>query len=448
VPCAEEDQAAPETLDLDAVAQLGRGLARVAVRDELHADHQPESAHVGHAVVFRHQSSQPLLEVVPHGGGVGDEPAFEQLDGLQRGGDGDRVAAEGRGVRARLPVHQVGTSHTRPHRDARGDALRQRDDVRLEAVVVAREHPPRAPHARLHLVDDEEDPVLVADAAQAVEELARRGDVAALALHGLDDDGRDLVGRRRGLEEAALDPVEAGAADGLGVAGLAREGVPEDVGVGDVRDVERRALEAAPLRDLRGGEREGAERAAVEAVEEGDELLPPGRVHRQLERGLDGLGAAVGEVRPGGAGHGHDLFELAAEVRHVAVVVVGAAHVDEAGGLLLDGADDLRVAVAGGADGDAGVTVEEGVAVDVFDPDARGALDDELVGRARVGGRDVARVGRDDLLRAWAGQLGPDFGSFRGSYYGHVGSPPSEKKRGRSLRSARHGAGAAEGGRC
>src|ERR1043165_3611066 len=131
----------------------------------------------------------------------------------------------------------------------------------------------------------------------------------------------------------------------------------ESVRVGDVNHVEQLALEAAALRDLRGGERKAAERATVEAVEEGDELLSSGGVDGELQGGLHRLGAAVGEVRLRRRGHGHNLFELAREVGHVAVVEVCAAHVYETRGLLLNGADDFRVAVARRADGDARVAV-------------------------------------------------------------------------------------------
>src|SRR3712207_6987143 len=44
-----------------------------------------------------------------------------------------------------------------------------------------------------------------------------------------------------------------------------------------------------------------------------------------------------------------DLVELLRQLRHVAVVVVRAAHVYELGGLVLDGLDGFGVAVAGGA---------------------------------------------------------------------------------------------------
>jgi hypothetical protein len=86
-------------------------------------------------------------------------------------------------------------------------------------------------------------------------------------------------------------------------------------------------------------------------------------------------------------------------------------------GLLLYGADDLRVAVSRRADGDARVTVEERVAVNVLDPDARGVVYDELVGGARVRGRDPLRIRRDYLLSLRAGQFRSNLRSPRGSYY-------------------------------
>src|SRR5438874_13630706 len=49
---AEDDEAAPITFDLDAVAQLRRRRERVEVCDELDADHHAEAAHVAYAVVL------------------------------------------------------------------------------------------------------------------------------------------------------------------------------------------------------------------------------------------------------------------------------------------------------------------------------------------------------------------------------------------------------------
>src|SRR5438874_12876949 len=60
---AEDDEAAPITFELDAVAQVGRGRERLAVGDELDADHHAEAAHVAHALVLRGEAAQALLQV-------------------------------------------------------------------------------------------------------------------------------------------------------------------------------------------------------------------------------------------------------------------------------------------------------------------------------------------------------------------------------------------------
>jgi hypothetical protein len=48
--------------------------------------------------------------------------------------------------------------------------------------------------------NDKQDAVLIADAAQTVQKLFRRGNVAALTLHRFDDDSGDLIGRRGRVE--------------------------------------------------------------------------------------------------------------------------------------------------------------------------------------------------------------------------------------------------------
>jgi len=61
--------------------------------------------------------------------------------------------------------------------------------------MLDREHAAGAAEAGLHLVDDEKDPLAVADRAQPLHELGGRRDEAALPLHRLDDDGGHSLGR-------------------------------------------------------------------------------------------------------------------------------------------------------------------------------------------------------------------------------------------------------------
>ena len=99
-----------------------------------------------------------LLEHVEHGEGRG-----------LRDGVADVRPADRTGVRA---VHDLGAPDDAREREARGDRLRNRHQVGLDAEVLHREHPPGAPEAGLHLVGDEHDPVPVAELAEALEVLA------------------------------------------------------------------------------------------------------------------------------------------------------------------------------------------------------------------------------------------------------------------------------------
>ena len=73
------------------------------------------------------------------------------------------------------------------------------------------------------------------------------------------------------------------------------------------------------------------------------------------------------------------------ELDQIGIVKIRAGHVNQFGGLLLDGGDDFGMAMAGGNDGDAGGEIEENVAVHVFYHRAAAALGDQRI---------IARVGR------------------------------------------------------
>src|SRR5262245_35375287 len=135
----------------------------------------------------------------------------------------------------------------------------------------------------------------------------------------------------------------------------------------------------------------------MKAAEKRDKFLTAGVMHRQLERGLDRFGTTVGKVRFGPASDRDDLIQLFAEIGHLAVIKIRAAHVNELFSLLGNGFYDLRMAMAGGAYGHAGVAIEKNIAVHVFDPHAVSALGDEFVVRAGIRGVDVHFIGFNDL---------------------------------------------------
>ncbi len=84
--------------------------------------------------------------------------------------------------------------------------------------MIGREHLPRPPHAGLHFVDDEQDAVLRGQLPQALQESRGGHEVPALALDGLDDDRRHLVGRHEMGEELIFDKRQALRRRGVGAA--------------------------------------------------------------------------------------------------------------------------------------------------------------------------------------------------------------------------------------
>src|SRR3982751_4230180 len=101
-------------------------------------------------------------------------------------------------------------------------------------------------------------------------------------------------------------------------------------------------------------------------------------MHREFERSLNCFSATVGEVSSGRCFDRYDLVELLCELRHMPVVVVGAAHVDELCGLLLNCAHNFRMTMTRGAHGDAGVAVEKDVSIYVFNPNTTRAFSYEF----------------------------------------------------------------------
>ena len=161
--------------------------------DELDADHAAEAAHIADAVVFREPFLVARHDLLADGeGAVGEVVALHDLDGLERGRAGERVAAERAADRAgRRSFHDFLTRDDGRERHAGGDGFRRCDDIRLDTrflPIFGSEHASRAAEAGLDFVCHEQDALLVADLADGLDPLDRRGDEAAFALQRLDDD--------------------------------------------------------------------------------------------------------------------------------------------------------------------------------------------------------------------------------------------------------------------
>jgi hypothetical protein len=164
--------------------------------------------------------------------------------------------------------------------------------------VLDREQLPGAPEPRLHLVDDEHDAVLVADAPQPAHELDRGDDEAALALDRLDDERGHRLGRDL-RDERALERGQRRRAVGAAVLARERHAV----------DLRRERAEASLVRTRLRREREREERSPVEGALERDHGWAPGVRPSELDRVLDRLGSRVEERRLDAAGDRRELGE-------------------------------------------------------------------------------------------------------------------------------------------
>ena len=206
-----------------------------------------------------------------------------------------------------------------------------------DVPVLAGEPPAGTTEARHDLVEDQEDPVPVADLADRLQVARRRRDDPVRAGHGLEDHRGDRVGAL--VLEDLLEVRRAGADRArIRVAG----GTAVGVRVEHPHDAAHPRL-VRPASRVAGEDDRAVGRAVVRAVA-CDDLVPPGRETRELDRVLVRLRARVREERHAEVAR-RDLLEQATEAR---ARLRGHRRPDraEAVRLLLDRRDDLRVLVA------------------------------------------------------------------------------------------------------
>ncbi len=321
------------------------------------------------------------------------------------------------------PIHDFGTGHADAEGHSGSDALGDADHVRLDAGML--DGPPLSSPtcAALDFVDDEENAVTIADGTQFAHEVVRSNDITAFALDWFDEDSCYFFRGNGGFEKLFLD--EAGTAESEGFLFLRTAGTPA-IGVweADVGDAGNEWREPSTLLRLGACEGKRAHGAAVEAAEEGDDLLAASVVPGKFEGTFDCFSAGVSVEKLVRTGHWRDSGEAFGEVSEVLVVEVCARDVDELGSLFLDRCNYFRMAVAGGNNGDAGRKIEELVPIDIFKASSAAATSDERIGACIAWGNE-AFVGGDGCfgLAAWewtfelGSELRVDF------LLGHIASP-------------------------
>ena len=334
----------------------------------------------------RRQRRQLLLQQLPHRRHMGRQVAAAELLGHgERGAAGQGIAAEGAGVLTGLEQIGRGLHAEGADRHATPEALGQGDGIGLHPELLIAPQAAGAADAHLHLIEDQQDVVLIAELAHAAEEGRIAGVHAALALQGLQQHRR----HPRPL--------------GLAVAQQHLEG--GRVVVGEVAEALHHRLKALVVLRLAGGG-DGRQGAAVEAgLGREDQWAALGAAidaaHHvavlagQLDRRLIGLGAGIAEEDLVGAAVGGDPGRQLLLLRDP----VEVGHVLQPPQLARQRPPHHRAAVAEGADGDAGHAIEIALALAVPQPDAAAAhqLDREApvgVHHRRVG-RCLARRRRD-----------------------------------------------------
>jgi len=270
--------------------------------------------------VPRAQSGQRLREVVALLLGPVDELlVVEHGENRQSRGGGERVAPEGRAVRAwRQRAGQLFATEHGPDGEPAAEPFGERNRVRHDAVLFAGEERPRAPDAGLYFVEQKEGAGRLGDTAQASEKAGRRRKHAALTLHRLHDDAGQ-IGAHRPLDGS-------------------------QVSIGQMRDA---AGVGAETFSIFGATRHGqrAEGATMECLFESDDaitILLPLQIEvvsTELEQRFVGFRAGTAEE---GAAHPRAAAELRCQ-EDVGLVVEVIGHVNEASHLLGDGRHVTRM---------------------------------------------------------------------------------------------------------
>ena len=380
-PRLEEDDAARQRRVDHLGRELRRRLLRVRVAHELEREHRAEAADVADRRPAALPGVHLLADAVADDDRARDEAlVLDDVEHRERRCLRHRVpdvrAADRPRVRA---VHDLRAADHAREREARGDRLRHRDEVGLDSEVLHREHPARAPEARLHLVGDEDDPVAVAERPQPLDVGLRRRDEAALALLGLEDDRGDVLRRDVRLEHA-LELCERGD----------RVGPPVGVRIRRAVDLGRERPHPDLVRVGLRGHRQREQRPPVEAALVRDHGGTAGVQARELDRVLDRLRPGVEERRAGRAGDRDERAQPLGEGDVRLVRDDRVVRVEEALGLLGHRGDDARMRVTGVHDADPAGEVDEDVPVDVRDR--------RVLGRSRVD-REVHTERRRDRER-------------------------------------------------
>ena len=209
LPGVERDDAVGGRVPEDGGQRLGVRLLGAGLH-ELDAEHGALAAHLADDGVALRPVADPGQQGPLDALRLGEQVvALDDLEDGERRRGRDRVAAEGAADAAGLHgIHDLGAAGDGGEREAARDALRARDEVGHDAVVLDRVPGAGAGDAGLDLVGDEHDAVLGAELLDRREVAGRRDDDAAVALDRLDEERGDLA--RADVGDDVVDRLRGG----------------------------------------------------------------------------------------------------------------------------------------------------------------------------------------------------------------------------------------------
>ncbi len=251
-------------------------------------DHEPAALHGPHPEPLRPQSN-PLHPASAHVFRALRQAPCSQSCDRREGRTAAERCPEVRRRMDRRPAmrspggHRAPAADARADRDAGAEALAQAHDVRQDPRLDAREPGSAATEPGPDFVAHEQRSGVVARAAEEREKLGGRNHAPAAAQNGLDEDGPEIPIGERCLHGGHR------RREGRGPVGVGREA---DLGA----QLRGEGFAEARTEAACGQRRVG--QPVVGALER-DHAGTPGREHRGLQRGRDGIGAAGAEHHAG-----------------------------------------------------------------------------------------------------------------------------------------------------
>ncbi|MPM19664.1 hypothetical protein SDC9_66090 [bioreactor metagenome] len=203
-------------------------------------------------------------------------------------------------------LHHLPAAHHRPQRKPAAKGFAQHVQITLHAEIVHGEHPPRAAHALINFIGNQQDAVFPAQGRQVLKKPCGGNNQARVSRDGLHQKGGHLVGGEIVAESIAnlLQTVQLTGLGLLVILAAQAGGIVKRLALRQ----QRPDFAAHVVAEL--GDGNGAIGAAVVGLAERDDLGPPGVAPGVFDGPVDGGRAGTAEgnrhIRP--AGHVGNLF--------------------------------------------------------------------------------------------------------------------------------------------